>query len=120
MEGYTTININGRQIGLLFGLYAIQRIFEKLGGLSTTLDESRKNLQVYKHILYSGYLCDREAMDEPVELTPRDFQVWIEGLARQGDLSQVTEAILIYNKSTAVKVDETAEDEKKKKSTGKK
>ena len=113
MEGYTTINIKGREVGLLFGLYAIQRIFEKLGGLSTELTESRKNLQVYKHILYSGYLCDREAMDEPVELTPRDFQVWIEGLAKNGDLSEVTRAILVYNKSTEVKVKEVAEDEKK-------
>jgi hypothetical protein len=118
MEGYTTIEIEGQQIGLFFGLYAVQLIHEKLAGMSADLgkENSRINAKVFKHILYSGYLCDCDAMETEPTLTMRDFQMWIEKNAKDGTMDQVTAAVLVYNKSVEVKPSkngEATESEKK-------
>lgn len=121
MEGYTTINIKGQQVGLLFGLYAVERIFEKLGGMQVDMSEGRKSANIFKHILYSGYLCDCEAMDSKPVLTARDFLIWIEDCAKNGDMTPVTDAVAIYNKTTEVKEKKPAaevETEKKNQLTG--
>lgn len=114
MEGYTTIKINGQEIGLLFGLYAIERIFAKLGGMTVEMSEGRRSATLFKHILYSGYLCDCEAMDTFPVLTARDFQVYIEQCAKSGDMTPVTDAVAVYNKSTAVKEPEAKSTDEKK------
>jgi len=120
MQGFTTIEMNGRQVDLLYGLFAIQRIFEKLGGLTADMNESRKSLAVYKHILYSGYLCNCEAMDEKPTLNARDFQVFIEECARNNNMDPVIDAVSVYNKSTEVKEVPGENEKKNVNSTGKK
>ncbi len=103
MEGYTTIKIKGQEVGLLFGLYAVQLIFEKLGRIEVNITESHKSATIFKHILYCGYLCDCDAMDMAPVFTPRDFLIFIEECAKAGDMSPVTDAVEVYNKSTAIK-----------------
>ncbi len=110
MEGYTTIKIKGQEVGLLFGLYAVQLIFEKLGKIEVNMSEAHKSATIFKHILYCGYIGDCDAMDVKPELTARDFLIFIEECAKAGDMSPVTDAVEVYNKSTTVKEKEVKAD----------
>lgn len=122
MEGHTTISMNGETVDLTFGLYALQVYAETSSKFSKKMDEGRLNLAVFKAVLWAGYCCDCEAMDEEPKLTKRDFQLFVEARAKAGEMSVIIDVYKVWRKSQLVKnapeAEEESEDEKKNQLTG--
>ena len=121
MEGHTTILMNGETVDLTFGLYALQVYSDVSAKFNKKMDEGRMNLAVFKAVLYAGYLCDCEAMQEEPKYKLRDFQLFVEQCAKDGKMDIVTDVYKVWKKSQYVKPvegKEETEDEKKNQLTG--
>lgn len=118
MPAHITITINGQQVGLWYGLYAIQHFTTNSVDLPN--DDKNKLVQLLSvGILYAGYLNDCEASKAEAKLTYRDFYGYVEQCLLNNDITDINRAWEAYNESTKpLKADliEQPEEGKKKKS----
>lgn len=109
------LKIKNKEVGILFGMPAIQRITQKIQ-LTEFTDNISLGISQIRDILYAGYLNYCLAEDLRPELTARDFYDYIEENAtNEVEFAQVNEAIKVFNHSKYIKPSENGEDKKKAK-----
>lgn len=114
---YTTITINGKTIGLKFGMASFRYLQGKFVN-GKTFTENELNEIGIAHILYSGYYNNCLIKEIDLELSFEDFVDWIENnIANNKILEDIKSAMDIWAKNDFVKKQsEQKEDTSKKKS----
>ena len=119
MAAETRAIIGGQEIGLLFGLPAIEYIQGKIQGLEPSAQMTFNVMQMVE-IIYGGYLnwCKAENLEPSVRY--RQFYDFVEGSAMNQDMTEVVRIIKLFSGSKEVKEEPEKEGEKKslKKSIG--
>lgn len=114
------LQVNGKSLGLKFGLPALRRIQSKLG-LTEFSDEISLTLKMCLDILYSGYLnyCLAKGVDP--EISSEEIYDYLEtNLNNELEFSKINECIVAFNESKYVKPSSNGEatEEQKKTLTG--
>lgn len=103
MKNYTTIEINGRAVGLKFGLPAVRQIFEKT--LKQKLEEEDGNYGPYgmAQVLFAGYENNCLVKEIQGDLTFEDFSDFVDQQYVDKSLAKIIDAISVFTNSTIVK-----------------
>src|SRR5690606_22977058 len=122
MNGYTTINVNGKSIGLKFGMYSIRRFGEKSEKIMLYDGESLNEIGI-SVLLHSGYLNNCSVKETDPELTFEDFVDFTESRIIDPEIKkEITQAVECWAESRIVKtaIDKANDNAKKKTLAGKK
>jgi hypothetical protein len=118
MNGLAHITIAGQQVGLKFGLPAVQRLMEKMGVHDMFQDGLYTELGII-HIIYAGYAnyCLMHDVSETIPF--EQFYEQIEGLDNEQTKQETIKAIRAFEESKYVKkaIAVNKEEEVKKKAT---
>jgi hypothetical protein len=89
-NGYTTIEISGRKVGLKFNMYAIEQ-FEQVKGRAG-------NIKNFTTIIWAGLLGNAYVKQIEPELTFEDISDWVDEQILMGDesgeLNRISEVFL--------------------------
>ena len=118
MNGLAHITIAGQQVGLKFGLPAVQRLMERMVAHDIMQDGLYTELGII-HIIYAGYLNHCLMRDAPPTIPFEQFYEQIEGLDNEQTKAEAINAIRAFEESKYVKkaVKANKEEEEKKKAT---
>ena len=122
MNGYTTIVIGGKTIGLKFGMYSIRKFSEK-SEKGILYDGENLNELGISTLLHSGYLNNCIVKEVEPELSYENFVDFVEGaLMDEKDKAQIQQAVECWADSRFIKqsIEAANDDAKKKKLPGKK
>lgn len=127
-NGYTTLSINGKKVGLKFGLEALYMIHAKMEKMNKIPKVGGMfDLMTLSYYAYAGYYCNCIIKDAEEEYSYENFLDYFEEKRDDEKFAEeVIEMMDIFNKSIATftvkNIDKVEADEKKnlKKSTGKK
>lgn len=119
MRNYCTININGKEIGLRFGLPAIRRVFNPSNKFTLTEmigTQETGFITVYTslgmaNLIYSGYVNNNAVRELPDELTADDIADFVDEKILLHDTAELTRVYGVFEKSTLV---ESLVDQQKK------
>ena len=117
---YTAITIQGKEVGLKFGMPSFRIISEKMEKLMGYDDENLNETGIAV-VLYAGYVNNCMLKDISPELTLEHFSDYTESAIINGDAKQIQGAIDVWvNSQFMQKAVENAKEvnEPKKKSTG--
>lgn len=112
---YTQITINGKLVGLKFGMYCTQLFYEVIeSGKKVMIGDTVNELGI-TYLLWFGYLNNCEVKQVDPSLTFEDFYNVVEESASGNE--EITKALDCWSNSQPV---QKAVEEAKKKSSGKK
>lgn len=114
MNGYTTITIGGKTVGLKFGMYSFRVITDKFDKIKAFEGESINELGIAV-VLHAGYLNNCVVKDIEPELTFENFVDCAEAAALDGNGTEIQDAVKAWTDSQFMKkAVETISDAKKK------
>lgn len=111
---YTTINIEDKEIGLKFGMYAARYLSTKLTNEFCFQNDEITEIGI-SHVIYAGYLNNCAIKDIKPELTLERVVDFVEGSVKDADkVTALTNAISVWASSQLPKVEEPVDGKKKK------
>ncbi|MBA3830205.1 MAG: hypothetical protein H0X33_14795 [Taibaiella sp.] len=117
-NGYTTIEIDGKTIGIKFGLPSVQLLLKKIAAFPDLIfDNGALTVAGIGFILYSGYVNNCLLKDAEAKLTYEDFMNYTESVANDTEAAKPLNAVIeCWGQSREVQkvVDNNKEDVKKK------
>lgn len=116
-NGYTTVEIDGKQVGIKFGMPCITEMFDK--EIPTDLNDPVSNILYTADLLYAGYKNNCLSKREQPSLSYEPFYDLVENSFYDDEkLVMLGEIIKVFTESKAVQAGKKAmeEQETKKKS----
>lgn len=99
MESFCSININGKQVGLKFGLFAVRLIVDRVD--TSRVGESYAEGD-YAHILYAGYRNNCMVKEIQEELSFENFVDYIDESTVNKNVAEIVLAMRVFNDSKVV------------------
>ena len=119
-NGYITVDINGKNIGLKFGMVANRMFFEKMVEKPDILTGDTINEVGIGHLIYAGYINNCLVKGVEPELAFHFFMEWVEEALVDDNVKQRLQDISNcfsdskFTKKAIEEVDRRTEDLKKK------
>jgi len=99
-NGYCSVTINGKDVGLKFGMPANRMFFEKMALKPEILSGDTVNEVGICHLIYAGYVNNCLVKDIEPELTFGFFMEWVEeALVDEGVKGKLQEVSNCYSES---------------------
>lgn len=117
---YTTINIEGQEIGLKFGMFSAKYLQGKLNNGFCFIGDEITEIGI-AHVIYAGYLNNCAIKDIKPEITFERVVDFIEGSIKDADkVATLTDVIKVWTDVQFSKKDEVVSEVPKKKKNLKK
>lgn len=111
---YTTITIEGQEIGLKFGMFSAKYLQTKLNNGFCFIGDEITEIGI-AHVLYAGYLNNCAIKDIKPELTFEGVVNFIEGSIKDADkVTALTNVIKVWSEVQFAKSEVTKEPKKKR------